>query len=278
MNHACRRSLYVCGEKLVRVQFFRGVAFLLFAVMSAVAYGIAPVVYRPALACTSQYRAMGIFSLFSIALGLLLPWSSVDLFGVASAVLAALLGGVVGSWLYITAVKIGGASVGNISSSLYIVLLPLFAWRLHMAPAAALVLLGLAVASWDDQGSRRGALYGVSAAFVWAISINFYAEAVDALGPGGAMFIRGVVVFLTSLYLGRGGPVCKVLRLVAGGFIDTFVGFGSYTLAVSLGDYVSATLVMSTYPLVTAVAERPFRRRKALGALLAVAGLALATG
>jgi len=169
MNHACRRSFYVCGEKLVRVQFFRGVAFLLFAVMSAVAYGIAPVVYRPALACTSQYRAMGIFSLFSIALGLLLPWSSVDLFGVAAAVLAALLGGVVGSWLYITAVKIGGASVGNISSSLYIVLLPLLAWRLHMAPAAALVLLGLAVASWDDQGSRRGALYGVSAAFIWAI-------------------------------------------------------------------------------------------------------------
>jgi hypothetical protein len=177
-----------------------------------------------------------------------------------------------------TAVKIGGASVGNISSSLYIVLLPLLAWRLHMAPAAALVLLGLAVASWDDQGSRRGALYGVSAAFVWAISINFYAAAVDALGPGGAMFIRGVVVFLTSLYLGRGARFVKFAASSQADSSTRLSGLVSYTLAVSLGDYVVATLVMSTYPLVTAVAERPFRWRKALGALLAVAGLAAATG
>jgi drug/metabolite transporter (DMT)-like permease len=133
---------------------------------------------------------------------------------------------------------------------LYTVLLLLLAERLHMASAVI---------------------------FVWALSIHLYAAAANALGPGGAMFIRGVV-FLTSLYLGRGGPVCKVLRLVAGGLIDTFIGFGSYTLAVSLGDYVSVTLVVSTYPLVTTVAERPFRWRKVLGALLAVAGLALATG
>jgi drug/metabolite transporter (DMT)-like permease len=250
---------------------------LVLAGLSALAYGLAPVIYRPALACTSQYRAVNVFSLFSIAAGFLLPWRAVEPFGVAAVASAALLGGVVGSWLYISAVKVGGASVGNISSSLYIVLLPLFAWKIHLVPAAALVLLGLAVASWGDEGSRRGALYGVLAAFVWAVSINFYREAVESLGPGGALFMRGVVVFLTSLYLGRGGPVCKILRLIAGGFIDTFIGFGSYTLAVSLGDYVLATLVMSTYPLVTAVAERPFRRRKALGALLAVAGLASAT-
>jgi len=36
---------------------------LVLAAVSAVAYGLAPVVYRPALACTSQYRAMGVFSL-----------------------------------------------------------------------------------------------------------------------------------------------------------------------------------------------------------------------
>ncbi len=252
--------------------------FLVLAAASAVAYGLAPVIYRPALVCTSQYRAMSVFSLFSIAAGLLLPWRAVDPFGIAAVASAALLGGVVGSWLYITSVKVGGASVGNISSSLYIVLLPLFAWKLHLAPAAALVLMGLALASWGEEGSKRGALYGIFAALIWAISINFYAAGVESLGPGGALFIRGVVVFLTSLLLGHGSPICRVHRLVAGGFIDTFVGFGSYTLAVSLDNYVVATLVMSTYPLITALTERPFRRRRALGALLAVAGLAAAIG
>jgi EamA-like transporter family. len=200
-----------------------------------------------------------------------------DAYAVAFVVAAALLGGVVGSWLYITAVKVGGASIGNLSSSLYIVLLPLFALRLYMAPAAALVLLGLAVASWGDRGSRRGALYGVMAAFVWTISINLYAVAVEALGPGGAMFLRGVVVHLTSAFLSRGHALCSLPRLAAGGFVDTFIGFGSYTLAISLGDYVLATLVMSTYPLVTALIERPLRWRRVVGALLAVAGLAMAT-
>jgi len=250
---------------------------LVLAGLSAVAYGLAPVIYRPALACTSQYRAVNVFSLFSIAAGFLLPWRAVEPFGVAAVASAALLGGVVGSWLYISAVKVGGASVGNISTSLYIVLLPLFAWKIHLVPAAALVLLGLAVASWGDEGSRRGALYGVLAAFVWAVSINFYAAAVESLGPGGALFMRGAVVFLASLLLSRGAPICKIRRLLAGGFVDTFVGFVSYTLAVSLGNYVVVTLVMSTYPLITALTERPLRWRRALGALLAVAGLAAAT-
>jgi hypothetical protein len=191
---------------------------LVLAGLSAVAYGLAPVIYRPALACTSQYRAVNVFSLFSIAAGFLLPWRAVEPFGVAAVASAALLGGVIGSWLYISAVKVGGASVGNISSSLYVVLLPLLAWKIHLAPAAALVLLGLAVASWGDEGSRRGALYGVLAAFVWAVSINSYAAAVESLGSGGALFMRGAVVFLASLPLSRGAPICKIRRLLAGGF------------------------------------------------------------
>jgi hypothetical protein len=250
---------------------------LVLAGLSAVAYGLAPVIYRPALACTSQYRAVNVFSLFSIAAGFLLPWRAVEPFGVAAVASAALLGGVIGSWLYISAVKVGGASVGNISSSLYVVLLPLLAWKIHLAPAAALVLLGLAVASWGDEGSRRGALYGVLAAFVWAVSINSYAAAVESLGSGGALFMRGAVVFLASLPRAGAPPYVKSAASSPAAFMDTFVGFVTYTLAVSLGDYVVVSLVTSTYPLITALTERPLRWRRALGALLAAAGLAAAT-
>ncbi|AET32119.1 hypothetical protein [Pyrobaculum ferrireducens] len=252
-----------------------GVLALAFSVISAVAYGVAPLIYRPALQCTSQYRAVGLFSLYSIVLGFLLPWRGFDPRGVLSAVSAALLGGVVGSWLYVTSVKAGGAAVGNISSSLYIVLLPLVAGHYRLLPAALLVLLGLVVASAHSSGARRGGAYGVAAAVAWTASISLYASAVDLLGPGGALLTRGVVVFFATLLLGAGGGVCRVGRLILGGFVDTFVGFGAYTLAVSIGDYVTVSLVTSSYPLITALFERPFMWRRAAGASIAVLGLAL---
>mgnify|MGYP001626465795 CR=1 FL=1 len=249
---------------------------LALSVVSAVAYGVAPLVYRPALQCTSQFKAMNIFSVYSIALGFVLQWRNLDPIGVLYAALAALLGGVAGSWLYVTSVKVGGAAVGNISSSLYIVLLPLIAGRLHLLPAALLVIFGLVAASSHDAGSRRGGVYGVAAAAVWTASINLYASAVSVLGPGGALFVRGIVVFLATLPLGAGGRVCQVGRLLLGGFVDTFIGFGAYTSAVYVGDYVTAALVLSSYPLITALFERPFMWRRVAGALIAVLGLALA--
>ncbi|AAL64978.1 EamA family transporter [Pyrobaculum aerophilum] len=245
------------------------------SIAAAVAYGVAPLVYRPALQCTNQFRAMSVFSTYSILLGLLLPWDGASLDGVLSAAAAALFGGVLGSWLYVTAVKIGGAAVGNISSSLYVVLLPIAAGKLALIPAALLVLLGSAIASSYDVVAKRGAFYGVVAAFVWTGSIMLYASAVRALGPGGALFTRGVIVLLATLLLGFNKPLCEAWRLVVGGFIDTFIGFGAYTSAIFYGDYVSATLIMSSYPLISALLEKPFMWRRVAGALAAVAGLVL---
>lgn len=243
------------------------------AALSALAYGVAPIVYRPALLCTTQFRAMSIFSLFSIALGVVMPWKSIDAHGVVLAVAAGLLGGVAGSWMYITAIKIGGASVGNISSSMYIVLLPVASGRLWLWPAAALVLLGVAIASLGDKGSARGAPFGLAAAAIWTVSIMFYAAAVETLGVGGALFTRGVVVFTVATLLSVRAPLCEVRRLAAGGFVDTFVGFGAYTYAVSLGDFVKVTIITSTYPLVTSLLERPVKWRRVLGAAVAFIGV-----
>lgn len=246
------------------------------AMLSAIAYGTAPLIYRRALFCTSQFKAMLIFSLYSIALGLLLPWGEVSIDGVFHIIIAALSGGILGSWLYITAVKKGGPSIGNISSSFYIVMLPLIAGKFLLIPAALLLLLGIAIASWSESSSRRGALYGIFAAFVWTWSINFYAHAVASLGPGGALFIRGLVVSLVALVLSIKAPICYIRRLAIGGFLDSFIGFGAYTLAVSVGDYVSVTLVMSSYPLITTLLERPVLVRRVFGVLTAVVGLYLA--
>ncbi|AFA38196.1 EamA-like transporter family [Pyrobaculum oguniense TE7] len=248
---------------------------IVLSTLSAVAYGVAPLIYRPALHCTSQFRAMSIFSLYSIFLGLLLPWKEINPVGVVEVVAAALLGGVAGSWLYVTSIKVGGASVGNISSSLYIALLPVVAGKYNLLPGALLVLMGLALASTRDSGSKRGALYGVLAAFVWTASINFYAAGVGVLGPGGSLFVRGLTVFLVTYLLGLGRGICRIGRLAAGGFVDTFLGFGAYTLAISYGDYVVATLIMSTYPLVTALLEKPFKWRRAAGAAVSTTGLVL---
>lgn len=246
------------------------------AVVAALAYGLAPVVYRPALECTGRMKALSFFSLFSMAAGLLLPMGQLSAAGLLYAASAALLGGLVGSWLYITSVKTGGPSVGNVSSSFYIVLLPVSAGRLHILPAAGLALLGIAVASWGGKGHRLGAVYGVAAAFVWTASLQLYARAVELMGPGLALVVRSAVVAAAGLLLGAGESHCRIGRLAAGGFLDSFVGFGSYTMAISKGDYVAATVVVSTYPLVTSLAERPFKARRALGAAIAFAGVYMA--
>ena len=243
------------------------------AFCSALAYGAAPLIYAPALRCTSQFKAMSIFSAYSIALGLLLPWRGVGADGLLYATAAGLLGGVVGSWLYITSIKTGGPSVGNISSSLYIVLVPILGGRVWLLPSAAAVFAGVALSSDGRRESWLGGLYGVGAALVWSFSIALYAAAVEALGPGGALAVRGVVVFVTSLLLSRGRGVCEPLRLFVGGFVDTFLGFGSYTAAVWLGDYVKVALIASAYPLVTSLFERPLKVRRVVGAVVAFAGL-----
>ncbi|MFN3804046.1 MAG: transporter [Pyrobaculum sp.] len=247
------------------------------AVMSALAYGIAPIVYRPALSCMSQYRVLSLFSLYSVALGLVLPWRDVRLEGAIYAAAAGIVGGVVGSWLYLTSIKTAGAALGNISSSLYIVLLPLSAGRLYLAPSALLVLLGIAIAARSGGGSKAGVFYGVGAAVFWTWSIQLYATAVEILGPGGASLYRGLFVSLAAAALAGRSGVCKAARVVAGGFLDTFVGFGAFTLAISLGDYVVAAIVVSTYPLVTSLLERPTSLRKVVGAAVAVIGLATAS-
>ncbi|MEZ0318375.1 MAG: EamA family transporter [Pyrobaculum sp.] len=249
---------------------------IVFAVCSALAYGAAPLIYAPALKCTSQFRAMSVFSVYSIALGLLLPWRDVGAEGLLYATAAGLLGGVLGSWLYITSIKTGGPSIGNISSSLYIVLVPVFGGRLWLLPSAAAVLTGVALSSGGRRESWLGGLYGIGAAFVWSFSILLYAAGVESLGPGGALAVRGVVVFVTSLLLSRGQRVCEYFRLFVGGFVDTFLGFGSYTAAVWLGDYARTTLIASAYPLVTSLLDRPWRARRVLGAVAAFLGLAYA--
>ncbi len=246
---------------------------ILLALSSALAYGVAPLVYRPALVCTSIYRVQSTFSLYSIALGLLLPWRSVDAVGILYAITAGAVGGVVGGWLYLNSIKIGGAAVGNISSSLYIVLIPLFAGRVSLIPAAFLVLAGIALASAGEAKSRFGALYGVGAAFVWTLTITIYAMAVETLGPGGAATFRGLTVFAMSTTLARGVRLCKPLRVSTGGFLDTFLGFGFYTLALDVGDYVTVAVVVSIYPLVTTLLESPTSLRKVAGGSLTVVGL-----
>ncbi|MEM3995948.1 MAG: hypothetical protein QXP31_02675 [Pyrobaculum sp.] len=55
--------------------------------------------------------------------------------------------------------------------------------------------------------------------------------------------------------------------------MDTFLGFGSYTAAVWLGDYVKVALIASAYPLVTSLFERPLKVRRVVGAVVAFAGL-----
>lgn len=82
---------------------------LTFAIISAIAYGVAPIFYKPALQCTTQLRAMSVFSTYSILLGLLLPWKTLDIDGVLYAIVAGSIGGVFGSWLYLTSIKIGGS-------------------------------------------------------------------------------------------------------------------------------------------------------------------------
>ena len=246
---------------------------LTFAIISAIAYGVAPIFYKPALQCTMQLRAMSVFSTYSILLGLLLPWKTLDIAGVLYAIVAGSIGGVFGSWLYLTSIKIGGAAVGNISSSMYIVLLPLLSGKWWLWPSAGLVLLGIATAAFHRDGELRGALFGVSAAVVWSFSIMLYAHAVDKLGVGGALFIRGITVFTLSTLLGLRGRICKLGRLIGGGFLDTFIGFGSYTYAISQGDYVRSTIVVSTYPLLTSILEKPLRFRKVLGAAIAFLGV-----
>ncbi|MFN7105713.1 MAG: transporter [Pyrobaculum sp.] len=247
------------------------------AVLSALAYGIAPIIYRPALSCMSQYRAISLFSLYSIALGLALPWRDIRLEGVIYAAAAGLLGGIIGTWLYLTSIKTAGAAIGNIASSLYIVLLPLSAGKLYLAPSALLVLLGIAIVASSRGGPKFGLFHGVGAAAVWTWSIQLYATAVEMLGPGGASFYRGLFVSLAAAAIAGRGGVCKTTRVVVGGFLDTFVGFGAFTLAVSIGDYVVVSIFTSTYPLITALLERPTSLRKVVGAAAAVAGLATAS-
>lgn len=249
--------------------------YILLAALSAIAYGVAPLIYRPALKCANQFRVMSVFALYSIALGALLPWREAN---VTSATYAAagLLGGIAGGWFYITSVKVGGAVVGNINSSMYVVLLPLAAGAFTLLPAAALILAGIAVSASGDKASWKGALLGLLAALTWTFSILLYSRAVGEMGLGGALFIRGLVVFAATALLGK-GRICKPRRLLAGGFVDTFIGFGLFTLSLALGDPVVATLVISVYPLITALLERPFLWRRLIGAALSTAGLILAT-
>jgi len=247
---------------------------LIAASFSAVAYGVAPLIYRAALDCTSQYRALSIFALYSVLLGLILPWRDLDGAGVLYAVAAGALGGLVGSWFYVTSVKVGGASVGNLSSSAYIVLLPVVSGKYLYLASAGLVFAGIAISVWGNRGSVRGALFGLAAALAWTWSIGLYAAAVASLGPGGALAVRGATVFLGGAALSLRSRMCRTWRLALGGFVDTFLGFGLYTFAVSVGDYVAVSVVASAYPLITALLERPFLARRALGAAVAFLGVA----
>lgn len=241
------------------------------AVASAVAYGVAPVVYGPGVRACGVTRAMPVFAAFAALASPLLGLGPADARGMLLAAVAGVLGGAVGGYAYLRAVSISPA-LGNSSSSSYVVFASLISGEWSRVPWAALVFAGLAALSRGG-GSPRAVAYGVAAALAWGFSINVMALAVGLVGPGTAQAVRSAVLATLFTALSR-GSICASRRVVAGAFLDSFVGFTTFMYALSLLGPASTAIIVGAYPAVTALITRELSGLGWLGLGMIAAGVA----
>ncbi len=264
------------------------------AYMASLLYGLAIAVYGPATRRNSVFAMNALFSLFGLASGFTLAQLRGETLSgaVAYAALASVLGGYVGGTLYLLSIRTSGPTVASTVANTYILFTPL----VHCAffggtcigvqdyLAIGAVFSGLSLLSWD--GGRRtlvGPLLALGAAVAWSFSANLLELGAKGLGAGYTLMVRSAVLgplsLVTWVAAGR-RPLVDVRRVALGGLLDNGVSLYLYILAMELADVVTATLLISLYPIHTlafsmAINKERLPARKYIGVALSIIGTAM---
>ena len=264
------------------------------AYAASLTYGLAIAVYGPATRQNSVFAMNALFSVFGLASGLTLAQLRGEALSGAAiyAALASVIGGYVGGTMYLLSIRASGPTIASTAANTYILFTPM----VHCAVfggacigvndymAIGMVFAGLSLLSWD--GGRRsiiGPLLALGAASAWSFSANLLELGAKGLGAGYTLMVRSAVLGPLSLATwaatGR-RPLTNMRRLILGGLLDNGVSLYLYILAMELADVVTATLLISLYPVHTMAFSAAINRerlptRKYLGVALSILGTAL---
>lgn len=248
---------------------------ILFPLISAIGYGAAPIIYRPALKDNNLFKIQALFSLLTIPTAFIMPWRNITHNGVIYAGISSILGNIIGGVLLLKTIKIGGAAMGSLISSMYVITSQILLFELKILPYAVIVALGIILLSSEhNKNIRRGIIYGIITALSWGLSVLSFNNAIREMGPGPATLMRSTIV-VTIISIATYKYKLRNLRtLIVGGFMESILGYTFFAYSFYILGGGLTVLISSIYPLITVALDKEFRgMRKITGALTVLIGI-----
>ncbi|MFB6471000.1 MAG: EamA family transporter [Vulcanisaeta sp. AZ3] len=230
------------------------------AFAASVSWAISPILYRVGASGSALDDLISNSAgAFILALPFIFLRPPLNVYAWVYGILFAILGPVLGTYVFLISLRYADVGVANAVSYSYIVILPLLmlifnsSYVIYLLPAAV-ITLGLYLLMGSGGGRVYGYAMALLSAVLYAFSFLALYQAYDYTNPWGIVFVRGVILMVGSLLLKivlEGVRIRLSSKVFLAGLISYGIGGPLYVLSVYYAGIIIPTLITSLSPLIT---------------------------